>query len=357
MMKKFFIVQILILILGSKTHAYNNYIELQIPSKINSDVIAVMPDEKIIKLGKVLQVPTKINYPAYTASKWSAPSTVCASAVNAVHILINVENDRGKIISLVPSVTVAPAARPGAYYSLEMPAGSGIFGGYAPFTGSKVTIKNIITNSERDLDNIPGENEILIIRTDLPAQQNIYMADFENRPGGRVIIYKNSGPEIIARVIRPVKGSGRFLGGIYQDKGRIRASHSGVIDVTTSKYNQIGGFQIIPLNHALYSHEMINAWKLTQWMIISPLPNNLNLEGHEPLFKKSLLPGTSKNEKLNSTWSTYGRKPLILCRISGGNWQKLPEATGRNDQALNNITHFRIYFPFWFEPGYKYKSR
>ncbi len=41
----------------------------------------------------------------------------------------------------------------------------------------------------------------------------------------------------------------------------------------------------------------------------------------------------------------------MLVRINGGAWQKLPEAAGRNDYALKDITHLRIYFPFTDEPA------
>ena len=113
-----------------------------------------------INLGKVLMTPSKTNWPAYTASKWSENSTVCASAVNAIHILINVENGRGKIISLIPSVTIAPAAERGSFFSIETQAGTGIFGGFAPLTGSKVMIER--DGLEYPLTDFPKENDILI---------------------------------------------------------------------------------------------------------------------------------------------------------------------------------------------------
>ncbi|MBR1417619.1 MAG: hypothetical protein IJ576_01485 [Synergistaceae bacterium] len=48
------------------------------------------------------------------------------------------------------------------------------------------------------------------------------------------------------------------------------------------------------------------------------------------------------------TVSTYGRRPLVLCRIAGvDSWVKLPEISGKNDNALANITHFKLYFSFY----------
>ena len=322
------------------------YIELRVPCEINSQVQAIMPSGEVINLGRVLMTPAKTNWPAYTASKWSEPSTVCATAVKAIHILINKQDDRGRIISLVPSVTIAPAAVPGAFFSLEIPAGTGIFGGFAPLAGSRVTLEH--DGVEHVLTDTPELGDVLIIRTALESK--FFMAEIENRQGGRVTIWDNQGVRVIARVIHPVTGVGRFGGTVYQDIGRVRASHSGVIDVATSKRGDVGGIQIMPLKHALTSKEMLSSWSLTQWMIIAPVPGNKDLEGSEPLYKSSLIPGTQLNDSLPDIWSQYGRKPLVLCRINGGNWEKLPEVSGKVDDALKDVTHFRIYYPSWSEP-------
>ena len=343
-MKK--IIALMLLLISASCAYAESFIELRIPCTHGEQVIAVMPNGERISLGKVLKTPVKTNHPAYTASKWSSPSTVCAAAVNAVHILVNVENDRGRIISLLPAVTVAPAAAPGAYFSLDMPAGTGLFGGFAPLTGSRVTLLH--DGQEYALTGTPSEGDTIIIRTALPENPSVYMVDIENRPAGRVIAYGEKGPRVIARVVRRIEGVGRFGGTVYQNIGRIRASHSGVIDISTSRRNEVGGLQIMPLKHALTSHEMINAWKLTQWMIIAPLPGMPDLEGQEPLFKNSLVPGPQLHDKLPDLWCHYGRKPLVLCRRDAGNWERLPDAAGKVDDALRDITHIRIYFPFWY---------
>lgn len=320
-------------------------IVLRIPCKPGSEVTATIPTGEIIPLGHVRMIPVRTNYPAYTASKWASPSTVCASAVNAVHILVDVEKGRGRIISLVPSITVAPAAAPGAFFALEMDAGTGIFGGFAPLTGSRVTVEH--DGEESTLVDVPSEGDTLVIRSPLPESPAYYMADIENRPGGRVIVYSADGPRVIARVMRPVKGVGRFGGSVYQSRGRIRASHSGVICVATSPRDTVGGIQIMPLKHALTSPEMLNAWKLTQWMIVAPLPGMPDLEGTRPLFKNAFVPGAQLSDNLPDLWSHYGRRPLILCRRNGGNWERVPEAEGRVDDAFGDVTHLRLYFPAW----------
>ena len=233
-------------------YADERYIELQIPCEVNASVKAILPNGESIELGKVLLTPVKANWPAYTASKWCDDASVCASAVNAVHLLIDVEKDRGKILSLVPAVTLAPAAKPGAFFSLDMPAGTGVFGAFAPLVGSKVYIKDAESNL-RNLDGVPKQGEILIIKSKLPDKPEYYMLDIENRPGGRVTAYGKNNIKVIARVIRPVKGTGRFGGSQFQSSGRIRASHAGVICVAASKHGEVGGFQIMPLIHALTS--------------------------------------------------------------------------------------------------------
>ncbi len=105
----------------------------------------------------------------------------------------------------------------------------------------------------------------------------------------------------------------------------------------------------MPLKHALTSPEMLNAWKLTQWMIVAPLPGMPDLEGTMPLFKNAFVPGAQLGDKLPDIWSHYGRRPLVLCRLDGGNWERLPEISGKTDDGLKRVTHLRFYFPLWNE--------
>ncbi|MBQ4400765.1 MAG: hypothetical protein II832_01205, partial [Synergistaceae bacterium] len=67
------------------TRSYaESFIELRIPCKAGEEVTAKLPAGEVVPLGRVKMIPVKTNWPAYTASKWASPSTVCASAVNAV---------------------------------------------------------------------------------------------------------------------------------------------------------------------------------------------------------------------------------------------------------------------------------
>lgn len=321
-----------------------------IPFEEGGIVRAVLPDQSTFPIGTVRTLPEKAKWPAYTASKWGVPGTVAASAVNAIHLLISVDGGKGKILSLIPSETIAPAA--GAHSSLVIDGkgGHALFGGWAPPVGTPVTIVNP-SGSERPLSSapLPGPGEIL--RMDVSRQCSPYMIEIENRPGGRVFSWsrKYGQTGVIARVIRPVRGTGRFEGTLFQSVGRIRANHPGVIDISTSSEGAVGGFQIIPFNHAR-SPEMAGAWNMTQWLILDSPDGKTSLAGQPPLFGGALVPGTGETEHLWDLWSTYGRKPLVLCRLDGGKWERLPEVSGRQDHALERLTHLRIYFPIAEEP-------
>ena len=304
------------------------------------------PDGKSRSVAEVKALPEKTRWPSYTASAWSTPGTVCASAVNAIHMLVSSEKDQGRTMSIIPQETIAPAAGPGASVVLSSEAGTGLFGAWAPPVGSPVTVKKA-DGSEAPLsaNNLPKEGDTLIITAeefdDLP-----YMVEIENRPGGRVIGWKRDGYDLIGRVIRPLGGSGRFEGTVFQRIGAIRANHSGVIDVSTTPRGVTGGFQIIPWDHALRSKEMQHVWNMTQWLVVGPADGKSPMGAPPTLFKQGLISGPAQGESLWDVWSTYGRKSLVLARYNHGPWQRLKEAAGRDDNAFKEITDLRIYYPF-----------
>jgi hypothetical protein len=321
--------------------------EIELPFEKGAAAMAVLPGGEARELGRVAELPERTRWPSYTASAWGRPGTVTASAVNAVHILMGIESGQGRTKSVLPRETIAPAAGPGAAIVLDCRAGTSFFGAWAPPPGTRITVKT--GASERPLeDSLPSEGDTLVFKVyeeDVP-----YMADFENRPGGRVIVWGRGAPHVAARVIRPLGGVGRFEGTMFQWRSHLRANHAGVIDISTSDYGTVGGFQIIPWDHALKSKEMQGAWGATQWMIIAPADGKSMLGGTAPLFDGSLAPGPSKGERMWNLWSTYGRKSLVLARIDGGEWTMLPDASGKSYDALTRVTHIRIYFPQSKEP-------
>lgn len=328
---------------ASAGHLYN----IVVPLVLREEARAELPGGHVFPLGKVSGLPTATRWPGYTASKWASPGTVAASAVNAVHLTLSVEKDAGRTMSILPLHTVAPAAGEKAFITLDVPAGTGFFGGWAPPVGTKVQVRKADGRLvPLEVNGLPSPGEELIF--DVQEEERPYIIDVENRPGGRVLGWYSWGPKVLARVIRPVRGVGRFGGTEFQARGRIRANHSGVIDVSTAGRGVTGGFQVLPFLHSK-SKEMGGAWQLTQWLIIASETERA-LPGTAPLFLGNLVPGSQLSDVLWDTWSTYGRKPLVLCRMDGGPWEKLPEKGGKQDFALERVTHLRIYCPFTGEP-------
>ena len=321
---------------------------LEIPARVGAEVRAVRPDGSAAVLGKVTLVPTGTKYPGYTASAWAQPGTVAATAVNALHMTVAVEKEHGRIVSILPSETIAPAAGGTASFIVDCPAGTGLFGGWAPPVGSQVRVRRA-DGSLRYLSaaKMPQPDETLVISVGEDREWP-YMFDFENRVGGAVTAYYTHRREVIARVEHPVTGSGRFSGGKFQRRSALRANHCGVICVSTSNWGDIGGFQIIPYEHA-FSKEMKHAWDSPQWMIVRSADGE-KLTGRSPLFSGCLVPGTQAREKLWNFWSTYGRKSLLLCRYGGGDWRRFDPAAGKDDRAFEDVTHIRVYVPTTREP-------
>lgn len=333
--------------ISGKAAAYNNF-EIHIPCKTGSPVTAVFENGEIYELGNVIKIPKTSRYPSYTASAWGTPGAVCASAVNAIHILKGVKNNKGITISIIPQETIAPAAGTNAAFVISSQAGHGPFGLFSPFVGSEVFVKDINGTRKRLGEKTRFRNtDLVIISVKQKKKENLpYMAEIENKPGGRVIVWDKSGYRVIARTIKPILGTGRFAGTKFQTTSRLRANHCGVIDYSTSEAGAIGGFQIVPWEHSLTSKEMQNLWNLTQWMAIAPVTPEDKLKATFPLFKGALVPGGSESEKTESRYFTYGRKSLLLVRYNGGSWVKIDNVSGRSDYALKEITHLRIYFPF-----------
>lgn len=249
-------------------------------------------------------------------------------------------------MSVIPQETIAPAAGAGASVVLSSQAGESIFGAWAPPVGSAVFVRRPdMSQTPLAANSLPKAGDTLVIAANWDDSLP-YMVNIENRPGGRVIAWGRGSYELLGRVIKPLGGTGRFEGTLFQRTGAVRANHSGVIDVSTTPRGTTGGFQIIPWDHALKSKEMQNVWNMTQWLVIGPADGRSMLGGTAPLFKKGLVPGPAAGEKLWDVWSTYGRRSLVLARYDNGKWQRLKEVAGRSDNGLKGITELRIYYPF-----------
>lgn len=314
-------------------------------------------------IGKVLLAAGYLNKEGYTASGWADRGRVAATAVNAVHIKVRQNKERGVMLSVLPFEMYNPPADYKSYYSrntsviTDIPAGTGFFGGDdSPFVGNPVFLEKDGKVVPLPEQYYPEEGDVYVIRVERPVRYPTEI-DFENRFGGFITaIYPNGEKKLIGQVLRPVYGVGRFDGSLYTDVGRIRANHTGVICVSTSPPGTIGGFQIIPDNHAM-SPEMRYARLLTQWMVVGPPSiTDPSTEGVAPLFKYFIRPTyhpPTPDRTIHEELSSF----IVQVRIKNGDWERMPSLTGRNDEALEFLTHVRILFPLdepdWLEDASK----
>lgn len=317
------------------------------------------------QIGTVLRNAEKVNPRGFTASKWAPPGTVAATAVNALHITValNTVDDRGVIFSLVPR-EFAPgldqpfteADLPGATIYTDIPAGVGIFGGdCTPFIGNPVLVERGTELVPLPADYAPARGDVLVISIRRPAHYPSQIV-FDNRFGGLIYLeYPNGFRKPVGQVLRPVIGVGRFPGGLYAGIGRIRANHPGVIDVSTSLVGEVGGFQIIPAEHAM-SPETKYVRRLTQWMVVGPLcALDASWEGVAPLFLRYLRPKYDAADLYAEDWQERLLGRFLVEVQVDGEWRAMPYLSlGDNPNvplpdwamtALENVEAFRILFP------------
>ena len=304
-------------------------------------------------IGHVLWPVKQVNEKGYTASQWANSGEVIATAVNAIHI--KVANPK-TIFSILPNEFSGPVSKYGSYFSSSssiytgIPAGKIIFGGgFAPFLGNKVMV------SGKGVSSCPKIGDIITIIVERPIKWPTDMI-FENRFGGKIIVnYINGSAEVVGEVLRPVQGVGRFEGSRFLSPGRIRANHPGVIDISTSTGGLVGGFQIIPANHA-QSPEMGGARIKTQWMVVGGISVfDKSPEGLPPLFKYFIKPQYDPDDINSPDWETkFLQRFLVQVKLSNKKgWQPIPvyglrkgeDLPAAADRLLENVDKIRILFP------------
>jgi hypothetical protein len=281
----------------------------------------------------------------FTASRWGTPGTVVASSANAVHIKAGDSPDgRGLIVSVMPRG--APGGR--HVIGTDVPGGAGIFGGrFGPFVGNPVSLERpegVVPLAGQT----PRIGDRLVITVKRPSRYPSEI-EFENRFGGLVRArYADHSEQVIAVVLRPVAGVGRFGGTEYVGVGRVRANHPGVIDISTSPVGQLGGFQIIPRDHA-HSAEMIGAILGTQWMVVGPVnPLDPSPQGTQPLFSSFIMPRYDPDDLTDEEWmQRMAERFLVMARIREGPWRIMPPLVGKDNSALLEMTHFKIMLALW----------
>ena len=317
-------------------------------------------------IGHVLQPAAKVDHRGFTASLWAPSGTVAATAVNAVHIkvAVNEAEDRGIIFSLLPR-EFAPGGKepfvpeevtPGAEIDTDIPAGAAIFGGdCSPLVGNPVFVERDGALVPLPRDYVPARGDALVISVRRPERYPSQVM-FENRFGGFIYLqYPDGSRKTIGEVLRPVLGVGRFPGSLYAAVGRLRANHPGVIDISTSPIGEIGGFQIVPANHAM-SPETKYVRRLTQWMVVGPLSAlDPSWEGVAPLFLHYLRPKYNAEDLYAADWQERLLGRFLVEVQVGGKWQAMPNhslGTSPNAPlpewamtALEDVEAIRILFP------------
>ena len=319
---------------------------VEIPCEIGAIVTVRDAMGEVQEIGTVVKLPTTSRCPSYTASAWGTPGTVCATAVNAMHILLAIEDGKGRTVSIIPKETIAPAAGVNSAIVLSTKAGNGVWGLYAPTTGTPVTLrgKGLISK-----ENFPKSGDILEYDV-YQKSESPYMMEIENFTDGKVTVFYPEGRKIIAHVVKPVGGTGRFEGTMFQNTGQLRANHHGVICVSTCEIGKIGGFQIIPYEHAAGSKEMQHTLNdgVTQWLIIRGIDektgSDTELKGSRPLFLDAFIPGSGTEDKRGNDFLYYGRKSLVLADYGQG-LERIKPISGKTSDGLKEIKKLRIYYP------------
>ncbi len=263
------------------------------------------------RIGRVLRPLTgkykEIGPKEFTASDWAPIGSVAATAVNAIHVKVDQLDPHAAVFSILPKELLPGADRPASYYDalstmyVDCSVADLLFGPqWSPTVGSPYYLEHPITRSlvkpKRGYAPNVGDRLVFVVERIAPTLKRIA---FENMFGGRVTAQFDDGTEwIVARVLRPVTGTGRFGGTKYTTPGLLRANHPGVACFSTSPIDELGGFQIVPSEHAS-DPELFYVRQIPAWLVVGP-PGALDakqrggLEGCWPLFRGTLRPGEWK---------------------------------------------------------------
>jgi hypothetical protein len=306
---------------------------IHIPMTLGERAQVLFPDGTSLEMGKVFAVPTKSRYPGFTASRYGTGAQIIASAANAHHIQVSVENGEGRTLSLIPSQTFVAASGLDTSFVVDGVGGTGLWGRYAPFVGSPVYIVNpagipVLFNNV----NLLKFATALEVRVYKPKDDAEYI-EIENSEGGHAWYHDAKGDHQFAIVESPVSGTGRFEGSLYQGLGKVRANHPGVICVSTTERYDIGGFQIVPLSHT-YSKEMQKTRRMSQYIVLRGIDFE-DLTGQPPFYRSYIRPGDAEDMEYHAG--------TVRCKVDG-EWREMLLVSGLTENTLNGVEAFRIYF-------------
>lgn len=265
----------------------------------------------------------------FTASDWGYVGSITATAVNAIHIKVAHPGKHARIFSLLPLELYDPDGFQTTYRDnpssifLDIPGGTSIFNGrWSVRLGDPLfTVSGNEWIPWNDQDT-PTVGETFGIIAKMPPTPQ-WMIEIENVKNGQVLFSTANGALVpIARVVQPFTGSGRFLGTLFQDTGRVRANHPGVIDISTSPFGVQGGIQIVPYFHSK-APNLAYVHHSGAYMVVAGI-NGESLEGRAPLFMDYIRPGDTVTALVN------------------GEWVAFPESVGKDLMALQQVKAIRI---------------
>jgi len=321
-------------------------------------------EETTFVLGKVLSPATELRTQSFRATAYGKSSCVIASSVNSIHIKVYSEKDIGKGASFAifpleyylknyKGETATPVR---SVIYTDIRSGAYLFGGsFSPPPGSEVLVLRNGKKQSLTFGFAPKTGDVFLIHVeepDVPVSKVV----FENREGGLVIVEKTNGTrEAVASVMKAVGGVGRFIGSELASPGSIRAVHSAVIEISTSRKGYRGAFQIIPASHAI-SPELLKSLLLPQYMLLRPLKDQ-ELEGSPPLFSLFLFPYAAERVESDPVnlkgqevpLETLGRVPDVeVLADFGEGLVHFPIAEGRKESNRNALLLIFHFISFWF---------
>lgn len=310
--------------------------------------------------GQSYQAVGQVTHPAnariigFGAASYTPDGTVAATAVHGIRIKTGRETLKtGKaqmplMFSIVPSQFAKLPKGYGGHIPrssaivTDIPAGHAIFRNQSPYVGNPVFVEREHSLRPMPEDYTPAVGDTFVILVQRPERMPVSI-EFENRGGGEVTEHFADGTsQVIARVLRPVRGTGRYDGTTYTGVGAINTNHGGVITISTAPNSPSntpeggpdetrGGFMIQPYFHVCEQNETS-----PQVMVVGALDRSRpHLEGAAPLFEGYI------------NLTRYREKPELSYRaeikLDGGDWEPAPKLIGKIDNAFT-ATFLTDYF-------------
>ncbi|MDH7601058.1 MAG: hypothetical protein QHI38_02815 [Armatimonadota bacterium] len=294
-------------------------------------------------VGKVTR-PATARIVGFAAASYTASGTVAAIATHGIRIKTGrAALALGKaqipfIFSIVPRQFAKLPSGYGGHAPhcsaviTDIDAGHSIFRNQSPYVGNPVYLERRGKLEPIPEDYLPKIGDVIVIRVERPVDPPKWV-EFRNEVGGAVSAYFEDGRKIqIARVVRPVRGVGRYDGTTYTGVGAINTNHAGVITISTAPRMPTetkeggfpetrGGFMIQPNRHAAEQRETS-----PQVMVIGPSDESAGLEGSPPLFS-GCINLYYYPEKAECSYR-------VQVKIDDGDWEDLPCLVGKIDNAF-----------------------